>query len=113
MITEIVAFFHSWTMLINFVCHSIIFVSVFYVAVHNRELKPWIITPLWWLAIISGFTASTVVVQWAIGPEHPLSYWTLGTLGEISSHIVLALIAVTMFFKTLKTDLENCKNRQK
>lgn len=113
MINEIVGFFNSWTLLINFVCHIIIFFSVFYVAVHNRELKPWIITPLWWLAITSGFTASTVVVQWAIGPEHPMSYWTLGVLGEITSHIILGIITLTLFIKTLKVDLDSRKDRHK
>lgn len=113
MITEIVAFFNSWTLLINFVCHAAIFVSVFYVAVHNRELKPWIITPLWWLAAISGFTAVTVVIQWAIGPEHPMSYWTLGVLGEISSHIVLAAICFTLFLQTIRLDLKYRKDRHK
>lgn len=113
MITQLVAFFNSWTLLINFVCHSIIFVSVFYIAVHNHELKSWIITPLWWLASLSGFTASTVVVQWAIGPEHPMSYWTLGTLGEIGSHIVLALITFVMFLKTFKVEYHHHKERHK
>lgn len=113
MITETVAFFNSWTLLINFVCHLTIFISVFYVAVHNRELENWIITPLWWLAAISGFTASTVVVQWAIGPEHPMSYWTLGVLGEIGSHLVLAMITFTLFVKTLRTDISSRKDRHK
>jgi hypothetical protein len=112
MINTVVGFFNSWTLLINFVCHSLIFISIFYVAVHNRELKPWIITPLWWLAMTSGFVASTVVVQWAIGPEHPMSYWTLGTLGEITSGIILALISFTMFVQTLKHDL-NCRKDRK
>lgn len=102
MITDIVAFFNSWTMLINFVCHLTIFVSVLYIAVYNHELETWIITPLWWLAILSGFIATTIVVQWTIGPEDPMSYWTLGVLGEIGSHIVLALITLTMFLKNFK-----------
>jgi FtsH-binding integral membrane protein len=112
MINTVVGFFNSWTLLINFVCHIFIFISVFYVAVHNRELKPWIITPLWWLALTSGFVCSTIVVQWAIGPEHPMSYWTLGTLGEIASHIILASITFTLFVQTLKQDL-NCRKDRK
>jgi len=113
MITSVVAFFNSWLMLINFFCHSAIFISILYVAVHNRDLQNWIITPLWYLASLSGFTALTIVTQWAVGPEHPMSYWTLGVLGELGSHIVLACISIILMLKTLKTDLENRSKRHK
>lgn len=112
MITSLVGFFNSWLMLINFICHTVVFGSIFYVAIHNREIPRWIITPLWYLAILSGFTACTVVIQWLSGPENPLSYWTLGVLGELSSHIVLAIIASALFLKTLKTDISQIKNRK-
>lgn len=111
MISSIVAYFNSWTMLINFICHTTIFGSILYVAIHNRDMPNWILTPLWWLAAISGFTATTVVVQWVAGPENPMSYWTLGILGEISSHIVLAIISFGLFLQTIKTDLQNRKKR--
>ena len=113
MITSIVTFFNSWQLLLNFLCHSTIFVSILYVAIHNRDLQNWIITPLWYLASISGFVALTIVIQWGIGPEHPLSYWTLGILGELGSHIALASIAVVLLVQTIKSDLLNRSKRYK
>lgn len=113
MITEIVAFFNSWTMLITFICHSVVFACSLYVAVHNRDLRQWVVTPLWYLGILSGFTAATTVIQWSIGPENPMSYWTLGILGELSIQILIAVIMFLTFLDTVRTDLKNKKHRQK
>lgn len=113
MITALTAFFNSSTLLINFLCHSVVFIGILYVAIHNRELKSWVITPLWYLGLTSGFVCATIVVQWAVGPEHPVSYWTLGVLGEIASHIILATISFILFVKTLKADLNYKRLRKK
>jgi hypothetical protein len=112
MINQLVAFFNSWSLLISFVTHSTIFFSMLYIAVHNRLLPNWLITPLWWLGSFSGFVAATVIVQWSIGPEHPLSYWTLGTVGATLVQVALALIGFILFFKTIHTDLCNRKDRK-
>lgn len=113
MITEVVSFFNHWIMLIAFICHSVVFACSLYIAVHNRNLEHWIVTPLWYLGIFSGFTATTVIIQWSIGPENPLSYWTLGILGELTLHIIIAVMMFLIFFNTLKTDLKNKKYRCK
>lgn len=106
-------FFNTWNLLINFLCHAVVFVGILYTAIHNRELKEWVITPLWYLGLTSGFVCVTVLVQWVVGPEHPMSYWTLGQLGETGSHIILAAICGTLFLKTVKSDIENRKRRHK
>lgn len=102
MITSIMAFFNTWTLLINFICHLSIFVGILYTAVHNSELTRWVVTPLWYLALISGFVVITILIQWVVGPEHPLSYWTLGQLGEAFSHVILALISLVLLVKTVQ-----------
>lgn len=112
MIVSIVGFLNSWTLLINFVCHITVFVGILYVAVHSRELSTWIITPLWYLGLTSGFVCTTIVTQWFAGPQHPMSYWTMGQLGEIGAHIILAFICFVLFVRTLKADLENSKHRK-
>lgn len=113
MINQLVGFFNSWNLVINFICHVTIFLSMFYIAVHNRELPNWVVTPLWWLAVISGFIASTILIQWIIGPEHPMSYWTLGTVAEVISHLILAIIGFILFLKTCYLDLCNKRFRKK
>jgi hypothetical protein len=113
MITSLAVFFNSWTLLLNFVSHFVVFIGILYVAIHNRELKSWVITPLWYLGLTSGFVCATIVVQWAVGPEHPMSYWTLGVVGEIMSHFVLAAISFILFIKTLKADLNYKRLRKK
>ena len=113
MIVSIIGVFNTWALLINFLCHLIIFVGLLYVAVHNRELENWVITPLWYLGIMSGFVCTTIITQWVVGPEHPMSYWTFGMLGETGSHIILAAICFLLFAKTVKADLANRDKRQK
>lgn len=113
MIVSLVGFFNTWNLLINFLTHLIVFVGILYVAIHNRELKDWIITPLWYLGLTSGFVCVTVIVQWTVGPEHPMSYWTLGQLGEIGSHIILACICGILFLQTIRSDIVHRKDRHK
>lgn len=113
MITSLIGFINSWTLLINFLCHLTVFVGLLYVAVHNRDLETWVITPLWYLGLTSGFVCITIITQWTIGPEHPMSYWTFGMVGEIGAHVILAAICAVLFLKTLKADIANRKHRQK
>lgn len=111
MITEIVIFLNSVTVPVNFLCHLIIFVGTFYVAIHNRNIPQWHITPLWYLGLANLFVAITILVQWTVGPEHPLSYWNIGLVGESACDIILASIVLVMFAVTLRHDIINRKNR--
>jgi len=113
MISELLTFFDFWSFLLLFICHSVTFACSLYIAVHNRELKPWVITPLWYLGICSAFAGLTIVIEWALGPDHPISYSNIGILGETAFQIILALIMFLTFLDTVKTDLKNKKHRQK
>lgn len=112
MITFLNAFTNSYALAINFVAHVLIFIGTFYVALQNRNLPQWHITPLWYAGLCSLFVAITIVLQWAIGPEFPLSYWNLGLFGETLLNIAVAAIAVIMLIGTVRADIKYRKKRQ-
>jgi hypothetical protein len=113
MITEMINFFNVHQPIVNFISHMLIFMGTFYVAIHNRNLPPWHITPLWYVGVFSLLTAFTIVCQWAIGPEFPLSYWNLGQLAESLVDLALASIATIMLIGTIRQDIRESKKRKK
>lgn len=112
MIIEIIAFLNSLNVPINFVNHTAIFIGIFYVALHNRKLPQWHITPLWYLGLFNLFVAVTILVQWTIGSEHPMSYWNIGMIATTVCNIALAFIAVLMFAYTVVEDVVGKRKRK-
>lgn len=102
---------HNLQLPLNLIAHSITFTGIFYVAMHNRNLKQWHITPLWYLGLASLFAAITILLQYIIGPEFPLSYWNMSLFIETVSNLTLAGIAAVMFIGTVRTDLKGRKKR--
>jgi hypothetical protein len=114
MITSIIQFLNDYSLQlpINLIAHSVTFMGIFYVAIHNRNLKQLHITPLWYLGLASLFTAVTILLQYMIGPEFPLSYWNISLFAETLSNIMLAVIAAVMFIGTVRSDLRERKKRR-
>jgi hypothetical protein len=106
MITFLNEFNYRYDLLINFIAHNIIFIGTLYIALQNRNLKQWHVTPLWYVGLASMTVVISIVCQWAIGPEFPLSYWNLGRLAETISNISLATVAVIMLIGTVRHDLK-------
>jgi hypothetical protein len=113
MITLLNKFTYNYDMLINFIAHLTIFIGAFYVALQNRNLKQWHLTPLWYIGLTSVFVVFTIVCQWAIGPEYPISYWNLGRLAETLSNISVAAVALVMLIGTIRLDLKNSRKRRR
>jgi hypothetical protein len=111
-ITNIVHFLNQWQMPINFLAHLMIFVGACYVALHNRSLPQWHVTPLWYVGLTSVFTAMTIVCQWVFGPEFELSYFKVGLLGETALNISIAAIALIMLIVTVRKDIIGAKKRR-
>lgn len=111
MITLLNEFNYKYSIIINFLAHFLIFIGACYVALQNRRLPQWHVTPLWYLGLFSFLTCSTIVCQWAIGPEFPLSYWNLGYLCQTLTNMSMAAIAVIMLTSTLRKDLKARKQR--
>lgn len=111
MITYFNTFTNQYALIINFFAHLIIFIGSFYVALQNRNLPQWHVTPLWYAGLCSVFVCLTIVFQWVIGPEFPLSYWNAGIMGETLLNIAIAAIALIMLIRTVRLDLNYRKKR--
>ena len=112
MINQLNIFTYEFEMVINFFAHFVIFLGTFYVALQNRNLPQWHVTPLWYVGLFSLFTCISIVLQWAIGPEFPLSYWNLGKLSETAVNISVAAVALIMLVGTVRRDLREAKKRR-
>ena len=113
MITQLNLFAYNYEMIINFIAHFLIFLGSFYVALQNRNLPQWHITPLWYVGLSSIVVCFTIVCQWAIGPEFPLSYWNLGNLAETAVNISVAAVAGIMLIGTVRRDIHEAKKRKR
>lgn len=113
MITFFNTFTNNFALSINFIAHVLIFIGTFYVALQNRNLPQWHVTPLWYAGLCSLFVAITIIIQWSVGPEFPLSYWNAGIMGETLLNIAVAAIATIMLVRTIKEDLDNRRKRNK
>lgn len=112
MITEITVWLKGYSVPVIFVCHLITFIGIFYVVLHNRKMPQWHITPLWYLGLANLFVVTSILIQWTIGVEHPLSYWNLGILGETLIEIILASFVLIMFSETVWADLKGRRQRR-
>lgn len=113
MITFLNAFTYTYEIIINFIAHFLIFVGAFYVALQNRNLPQWHVTPLWYVGLSSILVCVTIIVQWSIGPEHPMSYFNLGNLAETAVNIAVAAVATIMLIGTVRRDLHESKKRRR
>lgn len=113
MISDFIIALNRFDVPMNFICHLLVFIGAFYIALHNRNLPQWLITPLWYLGLMHFFTGLTAIIQWTIGPEHPLSYWNMGLFGEVMCNVALSSIVLIMFFVTVREDFIGIKNRRK
>lgn len=113
MITEAILFLNSYNMIINLVCHLLTFIGTFYIALHSRKTPQWIITPMWYLGLVSLIICATIITQYISGPTHPLSYLNLGTIIEYLSNIIMTFIILSLFMVTVKDDVSYSKHRRK
>lgn len=111
MISFLNSFTNNFALIINFLAHFTIFIGAFYVAIHNRSLPQWHVTPLWYTGLCSLLVSITIMIQWTIGPEYPLSYWNAGVMCETLLHVSIAAIAAVMFTRTVLIDLRYRKKR--
>lgn len=111
MISTLNLWTYAYDIVINFIAHLTIFTGAFYVALHNRNLPRWHITPLWYVGLFSMIVCVTILVQWTIGSEHALSYYNMGKLAETLVNCSVAAIALVMLIGTVRSDLRGRKHR--
>ena len=112
MITALNTFIYDYGLIINLIAHFLIFLGSFYVALQNRNLPQWHITPLWYVGLCSILVCMTIIVQWVAGTDHPLSYWNSGKLAETSVNIAVATVATIMLIGTVRKDLRESRKRR-
>lgn len=112
MIETLISFFNQFQLPLNFLAHTLIFISSFYIAIHNRKIPQRYLTPLWYIGNISLFVAISIGLQWTFGPEYALSYWKIGLLGETALNICVAFMAVIIFLGTVTQDIKSSKLRK-
>lgn len=111
MITQLLDFLAEIALSINFLCHILIFLGTFYVALHNRRIPRWHVTVLWYCGLSSAFTALTIVLEWVYGRTFPLSYFNVGIIGETFLHGFLAFMAMSVWVHTAWIDFKSMKKR--
>lgn len=97
---------------LNFVCHVIIFLGGFYVAIHSRLLPKWLVTCIWYIGISSWLAATSILLGWMIGEDFPLSYSKIGLFTELLLNINLAITVLILFSQTLINDISGAKRRR-
>jgi len=112
MIDQVVSFLTPYSIIINFVCCTTIFIGGLYIAIHSRKIPNWLRTCLWYIGCSSFFTAVTILLGWTLGPQFELSYDKIGIIGEILFNCLITITTITFFFKTIKSDIKYSKLRQ-
>lgn len=94
---------------INITAHVIVFVGAFYVAMFNKRLPLWHVTPVWYIGLASLFSVLTIVFEYIFGPKFPLSHFNMGLFAETLLDLSLAYLVIMMFVGTI---LMNRKNKK-
>lgn len=85
-----------------FVTNLVIFVSSLYIAIYNKTMPNWVITPLWYTGLSSLFMNITIVLEWVFGDTYCMSFAKIGYLGELAFAISVAVTLTFLFIQTLK-----------
>lgn len=112
MIMEFFNTVDEYANVVNIICHTIIFLGGFYVAIHSRVLPRWATTCIWYVGLSSFFVATTIITEWVFGQHHPFSYFMMGHVGEIIMNVNLAIMVLLLFSHTIWRDIK-AKNMRK
>lgn len=111
MISAALNFLENYSLVINFICHLIIFLGGFYVAMHSRVLPRWATTCIWYIGVSSLLVSVTIVAEWICGQSYQLSHFMMGRAIEIVMNINLAIMVFMMFYHTVYHDIKNRSKR--
>lgn len=85
-----------------FLIYCFIFGCSLYIAVYNKTIANWIITPLWYIGLSSLFINATIALEWIYGEKFSMSYSEIGFIGEIAFAASVAVTLALLFFNTVK-----------
>lgn len=111
MILETIDIVRNNMMPLNFLCHVMIFLGGFYVALHSRFLPTWTITCLWYIGLCSLLNCMTIFAQLFYGADFFLSYDNVGMITETLLNISVASTVAIYFSDTVIKDFLGMKRR--
>lgn len=100
----------DFNLIINLVTHSIVFIGGFYVAMFNKRLPTWHVTPVWYIGLTSLFTVLTIIFEFIFGLSFPLSHFNMALVSEALLDIALAYLVIIMFIGTYRMNSKNSRN---
>lgn len=87
---------------ISIITHCIIFLGTLYIAIYNRRLPTWHITPIWWIGLAQLFALLTIVLEYLFGMNFPLSNFNMGIFTHTLTNLTLAYLVLVMLIATLR-----------
>lgn len=113
MISNINGLIITWELPLVFFSTAVIFLSCFYVAIHNRKIPTIFLTPIWYIGLSSFFVNFTILCGWAFGDNFPISYYNVSPIGKLLFYLSIVFIAIVLLVDTVKSDITNKKYRCK
>lgn len=113
MILDTIQMIEGHMLPLNFLCHVLIFIGGFYVALHSRVLPTWGVTCLWYIGLCSFLNCITIFAQLAYGAGFFLSYANIGSITETILNISVAATVLIYFSNTISRDFQGMKKRKK
>jgi len=106
MISNINTIANEFVLPITFIATLLIFIGTFYVAMFNKNLKQWHVTPLWYVGLSALFVTLSILVQWTTGSDNPLSYDNVGLMGTTFFVCTVASISTIMLVGTVRLNFK-------
>ena len=100
-----------YAVMINFLCHVIVFFGGLYVAIHSRSIPNWLRTCLWYIGCCSFLIVTFIICGWTLGNDFVFSYANAGVIGETLFNIWISITTLAFFFNTLAEDIKYSKKR--
>jgi hypothetical protein len=101
-IEMLASYAYDFMNIINLISYTIVFIGCLYLVIHNTRLPRWHLTTLWYVSLSAIFTAITIVLEFLLGEEFPLSYTNIGIIGETSLSVTLAVTSLLMMLSTAR-----------
>lgn len=97
-------------LLVYFLVYTFTFSCSLYIAIHNKNIPNWIITPLWYIGLSSAFTGITILLEWIYGDQFCMGYSKIGFIGELAFAASVGATLGILFANTLREHQAKVKN---
>ncbi len=113
MADQFIIFLTNINVPLTFICNFMIFLGGFYVAIHSRIMPTWTVTCIWYLGLSGLLTSITILLDWVMGSDFPLSYTQIGIVPDMIQYIILSFSVWLLFANTVWSDIKGRRDRNK